>query len=158
MALSRLVYYSENRLNPSAGPLVEQVSQLLAQSVGFNRTANVTGGLVYDTCWFAQVLEGDDADVDETFTRIARDLRHDEVIVVERGPIEKRRFGFWWMAAAGCNGDKAAVLRAHGATDRFDPRRMSADAIANLIGALVHFDTQYTIPPLDSSAPATAMG
>jgi hypothetical protein len=46
---------------------------------------------------FMQVLEGEDAAVDETYSRILLDPRHTSVIVLDRAAIKTRTFGHWHM-------------------------------------------------------------
>jgi hypothetical protein len=110
MALSRLVYFSRNLLDTSQGELADRVSGILAVSVANNRRVDISGGLIFSREWFAQVLEGDRTAVTETFARIQRDMRHGEPAIIEIKPIEARRFGFWWMAAAGVNADTSELL------------------------------------------------
>ena len=65
------------------------------------RTANarrgLTGMLLYIEGGFFQVLEGDDAVVDEVYGRIERDPRHCKITSIIREPIAARDFGEWTM-------------------------------------------------------------
>ena len=60
------------------------------------RTANseraLTGMLLYIEGGFFQVLEGDEADVDDVYARINRDSRHSKVTLIIREPIAARDF------------------------------------------------------------------
>jgi hypothetical protein len=53
--------------------------------------------LLYLNGSFMQVLEGEEAAVDETYSRIRQDPRHAGCIVIDRWPIEKRSFSQWSM-------------------------------------------------------------
>jgi Sensors of blue-light using FAD len=65
------------------------------------RTANaeraLTGMLLYIEGGFFQVLEGNDAVVDDVYGRISRDPRHSKVTLIIREPIAARSFSEWTM-------------------------------------------------------------
>jgi len=51
MSLSRIVYFSENRIEPTERD--RQITELQRVAVSRNRRCQVTGALVYDDRWFA---------------------------------------------------------------------------------------------------------
>lgn len=53
--------------------------------------------LLYLNRSFMQVLEGEEAAVDETYARLQKDPRHTGVMLIDRSPIEARSFGQWGM-------------------------------------------------------------
>lgn len=75
----------------------EELDAILNSSVRHNKPQGVTGLLLYAKSSFMQVLEGDEAAVDETFGRIRGDRRHTDIYVLDRGPIEARSFDHWHM-------------------------------------------------------------
>ena len=143
MGLVRLVYYSRNRLDTAQGALAERVSDILVKSVANNRKVDISGGLIFSKEWFAQVLEGDRVAVTETYARIERDPRHGEVMRCEVTPIEKRRFSYWWMAAAGWSEATAAIFRRYSGGEQFDPRAMSAEGLCDLIAAVLDYQMHH---------------
>ena len=146
MALVRLAYYAENRISPQAGEMADQVGEFLASAAGTHRLASITGGMIYDSCWFGQVLEGEEKAIAALYEEIAQDPRHGEIVLLEHVYITSRRFTYWWMAAATWGSHSAELLQAHCQTDRFDPRRTTGAALTDLVAALVHRQTQYTVP------------
>ena len=96
--LSRILYCSKN-LIPGAP---DQQSAVLAGILHTARTKNaalgVTGALLYNDGFFAQVLEGPKAAVESTFERIQQDERHGQVTVLECGQSPSRDFAEWSMA------------------------------------------------------------
>jgi len=70
---------------------------LLLKARQRNEQDNISGLLLYDHGSFLQVLEGDDAVVDATVARIRTDPRHGNILLLKRGPIDKRSFGEWRM-------------------------------------------------------------
>jgi hypothetical protein len=133
MILIRLTYFSRIRLDE---PIDEGIGDILAQSAANNQRDNITGALVHDAKWFAQMLEGRESVVSATFERILRDRRHSGVSLVVMQPVAERRFGSWWMASFGRDRDNTDLFRHYGEHDEFDPRQMRADRLCDLIEAL----------------------
>lgn len=96
-----LIYLSDTVNIPSR----EELNQLLTESRSLNEEHGLTGILVYiegryltHSCGrFMQVLEGSRFVVERVFDKIKRDDRHDNIIVLKRGTIEKRNFNSWHM-------------------------------------------------------------
>ena len=81
-----------------------------------NRAVGVTGALVRIGDYFFQVLEGPADAVDATFTRIARDPRHADIVVVGRSErVEHRLFGGWDMNVKVLNAGEEGRLEPLGA-------------------------------------------
>jgi Sensors of blue-light using FAD len=78
------------------------------------RTANadreLTGMLLYIEGGFFQVLEGDDAVVDEVYGRINRDSRHSKITLIIREPIAARNFSEWTMGFSTVDPLEAGLL------------------------------------------------
>jgi hypothetical protein len=93
MALVHLIYVSSARAELG----VEALKNILSSSDSHNTQLQVTGMLLYFNGSFMQVIEGEEAAVDETYARILLDPRHTGVILIERKPIETRSFSRWSM-------------------------------------------------------------
>jgi Sensors of blue-light using FAD len=80
-----------------------ELTSLLSTSRRNNEADGLTGLLLHvhggeaGSAWFVQLLEGEQAAVERTFERIARDELHDDVRVLHRGPVAGRRFAGWTM-------------------------------------------------------------
>lgn len=125
--LTRLVYHSENHLGAGGGGMIDGLTAILETSRRRNEKDGVTGALLFDTLWFIQVLEGEREAVSATLRRIARDERHDELVVMDCRPAETRLFGNWWMGFAMLRGDNGALYARHGIGPKLDPRKISGD-------------------------------
>jgi hypothetical protein len=112
------------------------LEDILIESVANNRRDDVTGALIHDDGWFAQVLEGTEAAVAATFERISRDVRHCDVRLVRVQPVSARHFATSWMTLIGRTESNADLFRHYGEGERFDPRLMLADRLADLVEAL----------------------
>lgn len=97
----RILYCSRNTLNGSAAEQEAEIGSILTKSRQNNAANGITGALLFNSGFFAQVLEGPLEMVETTFERIQRDLRHDDVSVLECGFVSSREFPEWSMAYAG---------------------------------------------------------
>jgi hypothetical protein len=66
--------------------------------------------LLYASGSFLQVLEGDEAAIDEVFARISADDRHHNIVVIARERVAARDFGAWSMGFRGVNADDVKAL------------------------------------------------
>ena len=95
--LYRIVYCSRNLIDDTASQDTELV-RILGAAQTNNSARNVTGALLFNLEYFAQVLEGPRTSVEEIFEKIQRDRRHGQITVVENGSAETRAFPDWAMA------------------------------------------------------------
>lgn len=76
---------------------LEDAEAIARGAVERNTKNGITGLLLYTPSHFLQVLEGEEAAIDATLARIAKDPRHEGLRIVSRTAIEERRFGLWAM-------------------------------------------------------------
>lgn len=72
---------------------------ILQTAQPFNRSRDITGCLIYEQGHFAQILEGGQQEIETLMQRIIRDPRHQSVRIVWSGPVQRRMFEDWSMAA-----------------------------------------------------------
>jgi len=152
MVLIRLTFFSRNRLNALNNPA--SISEIIAKSAANNLRNNITGVLIYDECWFAQVLEGAERAISLTFERILRDGRHSDVTLVAMQPITHRRYPAFTLQGFAHSQDNDDLFRHYADDERFDPRQMRADRLADLIEAVV--DRSVQAGPLWTGSVTTA--
>lgn len=97
----RILYCSRNCMDTTAEQQLAEVRKILVSSRNNNAARGVTGALLFSPSVFAQVLEGPLEEVENTFERIQRDMRHEDVAVLESGYVSEREFPAWSMAFAG---------------------------------------------------------
>jgi hypothetical protein len=95
MAFIHLIYVSTANFNFKFDDA--ELDEILESAVRHNTSQDITGMLLYSGGNFMQVLEGEEAAIDETYNRIVLDSRHSQVFLLERNPIEKRTFEKWKM-------------------------------------------------------------
>ena len=89
----QLVYVSR-----AAGEMGDvELDDILAQAREKNIQADVTGMLLYHQGSFIQVLEGDQATLEQLYTKIEQDSRHVDANVVLRAQVDERAFEGWSM-------------------------------------------------------------
>lgn len=91
--LIRILYVSK----PSSTFEPTDVAGILKTSATNNAARGITGVLCYRGGYFAQILEGEELPVLETYTRIARDERHTDLVIIHLATITKQIFEGWAM-------------------------------------------------------------
>jgi len=135
--LHRLVYYSKYNIASKGGALRENFKQILSSAIRSNSERGLTGGLIFNSLFFAQVLEGEHAAVMQTFARIFKDTRHKDVVVTSTEAISERLFGAWSMGFAGNTDLFSALCEEYGQPGGFDPTSMSGSDLMAFILTLV---------------------
>lgn len=109
--LYRIVYCSQNLIDSGSTECDQdhQLEQILSSARKNNIAEGVTGALLFNSGYFAQVLEGPRRSVESIFERIQRDRRHNQVTVVENGSTHQRDFPEWAMAHVQPSDDEDAV-------------------------------------------------
>ena len=92
-ALMNLIYASSATRKMHDQDLID----ILSKSHENNRRLDITGMLLYRGGNFLQVLEGEEAVLDERFKVILKDARHYQVTLLLKRPVPKRHFENWEM-------------------------------------------------------------
>jgi hypothetical protein len=137
MMLIRLTYFSRNRLDGRNISKDVGIADILATSAANNLRDRITGVLICDDRWFAQVLEGAESNVSATFERILRDERHCNVTLVTMQPVAERRYPAFPMKGFVRSDDNDDLFRHYSEHESFDPREMRADRLSDLIEEVV---------------------
>jgi len=107
----RLIYRSRNKI-PEEQRKAE-LGRLFSAARSSNKQQHITGALLVQGDWFAQVLEGDEVAVSALFADIEIDPRHEDVSVIESGRAGPRVFARWAMARVSADGQPDIPLIAH---------------------------------------------
>ena len=75
----------------------DTVEQILVSSCKNNQSVEVTGLLIYSEDQYLQLLEGPTPALEETFSKIKSDPRHDNIIVLKEDFTDRRLFSSWTM-------------------------------------------------------------
>lgn len=96
--LFRILYCSNNCIAGNVVKSNEEIHNILTAARVNNRKQSVTGALLFNSGFFAQVLEGPQLSVERIFESIQQDTRHGNVTVLESGEVAVRDFPDWSMA------------------------------------------------------------
>ena len=96
--LFHIVYCSRNLIGSAECDQKREIRRILEKARSNNSSLAVTGALLYNSGFFAQVLEGPLSGIQHIFEKIQRDVRHGEVTVLESSPTGARDFPDWSMA------------------------------------------------------------
>jgi hypothetical protein len=97
----RILYCSRNDIQNSPDQQLAEIRKILASARANNAIRGITGALLFNAGCFAQVLEGPLQQVEATFEKIQRDLRHTDVTILEACSVAQREFPDWSMAFSG---------------------------------------------------------
>ncbi len=117
MSLSRIVYFSENKIEPAQRD--RQIAELQRVAVSRNRRRHITGALVHDDRWFAQALEGEIEFVEEILASISI--------------LPERLFGKWSMGFAARTLENEPLFGLHGFNANRTPSIMSEKNLLKLM-------------------------
>ena len=126
--LSRIVYYSRNLLRSRRAGREGSLTDILRVSRSHNAALGVTGALLFNHQYFAQVLEGERSSISHLFCKICRDSRHEAVTIVEAKIIAARKFQNWSMAL---------VRLDDGSAEAFAPTELDGDSLTEEIARLL---------------------
>ncbi len=135
--LYRLIYASRSRLTGGPHEVQGEIGAILDVSVRNNRSAGLTGALLFSVDCFAQTLEGRVSEVRRVFERIQLDMRHANTIVLESGTIVRRDFADWSMAYAGQIEDERCRYTVLTGPDTGAASASSADHVLGLMRKVV---------------------
>jgi len=94
MELVKLIYVS----TVSEAFTLSSFEEIMASAQRHNNENSITGVLYFNHKYFMQYLEGDVSDVDSTYSRIVKDVRHYNVKLLDKSMLDSRQFGCWSMA------------------------------------------------------------
>lgn len=133
----RLAYFSHARLDGGRDAILREVTGILAVSRRNNAAVGVTGGLLFNSGGFAQVLEGTRQAVGDTFERIQCDPRHTDVLVLAYEQVPSRQFDSWSMGFVGADLGDARLFGALHAESGFDPSRFTGNTVSETLSRLL---------------------
>jgi hypothetical protein len=106
----RLVYRSQMAIKGSRREVTEEIRRILTWSREWNHRAGISGALLFDLHRFAQVLEGPPEAIKNLYGHIACDGRHNNITLLQHGPVATREFDTWSMGFARTSDDAALAF------------------------------------------------
>jgi hypothetical protein len=147
--LHHLIYASQ----PADGLEITDIQAIASSARRRNAALGVTGFLVFRHDLFMQVIEGGQAEVSEVFCRIARDVRHRDLLLLSFGEIEVRSFGESPMGMLAISPRHRSIIVQHSSHDELRPSDLSASRALALLAALAATARDEAPPDADAPAP-----
>ena len=115
----------------------------MVDSVGFkdileisrvkNEEDGITGVLLFCNNNIVQCLEGSREAVNETYTRIATDKRHKNLLLVDYRVISMRSFSKWTMGYVPESSVTRPILLKYSVSQNFEPRLLSGESCLRML-------------------------
>ena len=77
------------------------VAEILSKSTDNNRKLGISGVLCYKAGYFAQILEGEEMAVLESYLKISKDKRHIDLVIISISTTDRQLFKGWSMGCIG---------------------------------------------------------
>jgi hypothetical protein len=113
------------------------VDGILASSRKGNPALGITGLLCYSGDTFIQVIEGGRDTVSQLYSRIIKDERHRDVVLLKYEEITERRFAGWTMGQVNLNRVNPSILLKYSERPVLDPYAVSGDVSMALLQELI---------------------
>lgn len=132
MNICRLVYMSERNLSAAL-----DVNHIIATSRKNNARVGVTGFLMFDGVYFAQVLEGSRSAVTHTYNRLVGDSRHLNMHLISCSDVKERLFPGWSMGLMdGISPEIRERFLAHFTLERVNPELITLERLLYFLQSL----------------------
>jgi hypothetical protein len=131
--LVRLLYASR-----AAAPVTQQIIEsILQQSRTHNPALGITGILCHGGDVYMQALEGGREAVNALYTKIVRDTRHHEVMLLHYAEVPERHFAGWTMGQVNLSKVNPSMLLKYSDRPVLDPFSVSGRASLALLEELI---------------------
>jgi hypothetical protein len=133
--LVRLLYASR-AVEPINDKLIDAILQSSRKN---NPQHGITGVLCSHNAGnvFLQVLEGGRPAVNQLYSNIVCDSRHQDVTLLHFGEVRERRFSGWRMGSVDLNRINLSTILRYSEKPTFDPFTMTGDAALALLEELI---------------------
>jgi hypothetical protein len=131
--LVRLLYASR-----AAAPVTQQIIEsILQQSRTHNPALGITGILCHGGDVYMQALEGGREAVNALYTKIVRDTRHHEVMLLHYAEVPERHFAGWTLGQVNLSKVNPSMLLKYSDRPVLDPFSVSGRASLALLEELI---------------------
>ncbi len=131
--LVRLLYASRTKSKPTP----KMIESILESSRKHNPESGITGILCHGGDVFLQVLEGGRDAVNALYNQIARDPRHQDVVILHYEEVTERRFAGWTMGQVNLAKVNASLLLKYSERATLDPYAVSGKVSMALLDELI---------------------
>ncbi len=83
----------------------QDIENILETAREFNSSKQISGCLIYHNHYFLQMLEGENDDISALYTKIKKDSRHTDIVLLYESTKYDRSFGEWKMGFVDLNSE-----------------------------------------------------
>ena len=95
--MKSITYISKVITRQSGATVPVDLSRIYSCARRFNLKNNISGVLSYSVGYYIQIIEGEDQAVNDLFSKVSKDKRHTNPIIIFDSTISKRSFSHWPM-------------------------------------------------------------
>lgn len=145
--LIRLIYAS----TATDGVDLNEFKRILQQAQVNNQRRDLTGMLAFNSKIFLQALEGARDQVNDLYSKLVRDPRHNTVTMLAYREIGERHWADWSMGFAAPKAENRALFLKYSQQSVFNPYGMNAEAVEKMLMELTQ-----TVISMNEPMPAGA--
>jgi Sensors of blue-light using FAD len=112
---------------------LNEFKRILATAQTNNAARDLTGMLAFNSKVFLQALEGSREAINDLYSKLVRDPRHFNLMLLKYAPIEVRNWSNWSMGFAAPNADNRALFLKYSNQSVFNPYGMPGDNAEKLL-------------------------
>lgn len=98
MALVYVAYSSIPTFVVDRNAVECEIRDILQSARQYNPALGISGGLIFTSRFFFQIIEGESGSVKELLEKIRHDPRHKDIQLIANAPLQERHFANWSMA------------------------------------------------------------
>jgi Sensors of blue-light using FAD len=125
----RLIYAS----TATDGVDLNEFKRILSTAQNNNAQRDLTGMLIFNSKVFLQALEGSRESVNDLYTKLTKDPRHYNLVLLKMEYIQERKWSEWSMGFAAPSANNKALFLRHSTQSTFNPYGMQPDAAEKLL-------------------------
>lgn len=135
MYLVRLIYASRAKKDFDS----KDIEEIMATSIKNNDRDDITGLLCFNHRVFLQCLEGSREKVNQTYTRICNDKRHEDMVILNYSEIYQRDYPDWSMGLHLDNKIRREINLEYSMNSIFDPFSFNGESARLFLKAIKEF-------------------
>ncbi len=125
----RLIYAS----TATDGVDLNEFKRILSTAQTNNGNRDLTGMLIFNSKVFLQALEGSRESVNDLYSKLTKDPRHYNLVLLKMEYIQERRWAEWSMGFAAPSANNKALFLRHSNQSTFNPYGMHPDSAEKLL-------------------------
>ncbi|RZJ20967.1 MULTISPECIES: BLUF domain-containing protein [unclassified Acinetobacter] len=119
--------------------LLQDLSDILATARAFNQVHDIYGVLYYAEGIYFQCLQGEQSQLEQLFTQISKDARHNQIHRFPDHAIEEIHFKQWSMKYVNQHGKITTLFKKMG-LDKFLPHQLNDQQINQFLDLLLRME------------------